>query len=134
MSPKGQPRRTGRLKLTRAPKRAGPRPPVYYRYVSSGEAAVIRVTHHVPNVDLAGRPKRVYLTTSLFKSAARAEVALKIGAHHPVSPFPSPTDRVRINLTGIAPPTYVGIVVGGTAPEYYTVDSPLVRYITSLRP
>src|SRR5438067_1008704 len=131
MSPRGQQRGMRLVKHSRKSRRGKPRPPVFYRYVSSAEAAVIKGRHpqRVPNVDLAGRLKRVYLTTNLYRSAAAAEGALRIGARHPHGPFPSPTDRVRVDLIGITP-VFVGQVTGGTGVEYYTQASPLVRSIT----
>jgi hypothetical protein len=135
MSPKIRRGRTRHVGPSRPSKRGVPGAPRYYRYVSLGEAAVIRGSNpqRVPNLDLAGNPKRVYLTTWLFKSAARAEVALQIGAHDPAGPFPSPSDRVRIKLSGITI-VYVGIIPGSKADEHYTLASPLVKCITSLGP
>jgi hypothetical protein len=106
-----------------------------YRYVSAGEVMVIQASQpqRVPNVDLAGIPKRVYFTWNLYKKVTTAEVALKIGVHHPAGPSPSPSDRVRIDLAGIF---YFddGIVPGGTGTQLYTNDSPFVLSITQLAP
>ncbi len=104
-----------------------------YRYVSSGEVMVIQASQprRVPNVDMAGIPKLLYFTWNRCLKVTRAEVALRIGAHHPAGPSLSPSHRVRIDLAGI---TYFddGIVPNGTGTQLYTHDSPLVVSIRAL--
>ena len=46
---------------------------VYYRYVGEGEAEVIRRTGFIPNVDVHGNFKDVYITNRLYKTAGRAK-------------------------------------------------------------
>ncbi len=134
MSPRIRSRRANPVRRTPAAKGVGQKRPAY-RYVSPGEAAVIRASQpsRVPNLDLSGKPKFVYFTWDLYKKVARAESALRIGACHPAGPFSSPSDRVRIELAGITY-TYLGIVPGETGTELRTPDSPLVLTITALIP
>lgn len=105
----------------------------YYRYVSAGEATVVRAANpwRVPNVDRFGNPKVVYFTDGLYSSVSQAETALQIGAQHPGGGRPSPSDRLDLDVVGITY-TYLGIVVGGTGAEFTTVDSPLVTAIAAL--
>jgi len=44
-----------------------------YRYVSEGEAEVIRRTGKIPNVDRSGNPKDVFLTPRRYQTAGRAK-------------------------------------------------------------
>lgn len=109
------------------------RRPSYYCYVDAAMTAVVRVTTAVPNINRAGRPRLVYLTTNRYTSAAKAEVALQIGRHHPRGPYPPPDDRLLLDVSACTL-TYNGIVPGGTGTEYTTPDAPKVRTITPLGP
>jgi hypothetical protein len=108
----------------------------FYRYASAGETAAVKTAGtpmRVPNYDRHGVPKDVYFTSDYYTSAAKAESALQIGAHHPAGPFSSPTNRLDLDLTGCLY-SFNGIVPGGTGTEYVTRDSPLVTAIHGLGP
>ena len=60
----------------------------YYRYVGEGEAQAIRQSGKIPNVDITGNPKDVYLTNRLYKTAGRAKTHNQLPS--------KPTYRVEI--------------------------------------
>lgn len=110
-------------------------PLIAYRYAAATEVRVVRATTpwRVPNFDRMGRPKIVYMTWDLYDLAGEAELALRIGAYHQAGPFPSPIDRLDLDLTGVDY-TDAGTVPDGTGSEVTTTDSPLVVAITGLAP
>jgi hypothetical protein len=106
----------------------------FYRYVSAGEHAAVLANHmRVPNVNQFGVPRTVYFTDARFVSAAKAEAALQIGTLNPHGTTPPPCHRLDLDLTGC---TYSGPspIVGGTADEYQTADSPFVTAVHGMKP
>ena len=49
-----------------------------YRYMGEGEAAVVRRTGKIPNVDRAGRAKKIYLSSRKYGTAGRAKTHLQL--------------------------------------------------------
>jgi hypothetical protein len=68
-----------RTQFASKPPPTGPPPPgagaggKYYRYVGEGEAQVIRKTGRIPNVDMAGNPKKIYFSNRSYRTAGRAK-------------------------------------------------------------
>lgn len=104
-----------------------------YRYVGDWEADFARSTGIVPNVDINGILKPVFLTPALFLSARRAERALQIGRYNPGGATAGPTHRIRVSLRGIKF-SYAGNVAEGAGIEVITYDSPQVAHVVKLRP
>jgi RHS repeat-associated protein len=77
-----------------------------FRYVSEGEAQIIRKRGQIPIVDRFGNAKNVFYTNESFTSAAEARQALSLPS--------TPAFRVEFNL-GKAPAGYGGIADGGGA-------------------
>jgi len=76
-----------------------------FRYVSEGEAQIIRSTGKIPMVDRFGNAKNVFYTNESFTSATQAQQALSLPS--------TPAFRVEFNLGnaragygGIADPLY----------------------------
>ena len=107
----------------------------FYHYASATIHKLVMASkpNRVPNFDIYGTPRTVYFTDVLFTSAVAAETALLIGAKHPAGPRSSPAFRFDLDVT-LCAYTNLGIVPGGTATEYITVDSPIVTASARLRP
>jgi len=71
-----------------------------FRYVSEGEAQIIRKTGQIPMVDRFGNAKNVFYTNESFTSAAEAQRALSLPS--------TPAFRIEFSL-GRAPAGYGGI-------------------------
>ena len=70
----------------------------YYRYVGDGEAAAIKKTGEIPNVDVKGNPKDIFITDRKYETAGKAKT-------HNQLPN-KPTQRVEIdpkNVTNQTP-------------------------------
>jgi hypothetical protein len=50
----------------------------FYRYVGEAEAAAIRRTGKIPNVNAAGDPKEVYFSDRVYQTAGRAQTHLQL--------------------------------------------------------
>ena len=107
----------------------------FYHYASATIHKLVMASkpNRVPNFDIYGTPRTVYLTDILFTSAVAAETALLVGAKRPAGPRSSPAFRFDLDVT-LCAYTNLGIVPGGTATEYITVDSPIVTASARLSP
>jgi hypothetical protein len=90
------------------------------RYAGPVEAQIAQETGFIPNVSAAGKPKFVFVTPDApLSSASQAESTYKIGAQHPLGPFPTPTHVIIGNAKGV-PFEYGGIVEGASGVEMTT--------------
>jgi hypothetical protein len=105
------------------------------RYVGPTEAAIAQQTGYIPNVDVFGNPKRVFVTPERpLSSVARAEASYNIGARNPISPTLSPT-HVIIGRAAGAQFDYGGIVENAQGVEMTTRSAiPVIRVQPLYRP
>jgi hypothetical protein len=94
---------------------------IAYRYVSEGEADVIRSSRIVPNTTRTGELKAVFYSPVKYNSASEAEEALQIGRFNPGGPTASPTHVVKVSLRGVRL-EYGGNVENGKGVEIITYE------------
>jgi len=66
----------------------------FYRYVGEGEAAAIRRSGEIPNVDRLGNSKDVYFTDRLYQTAGRAKTYNQLRS--------KPTYRIEIDPANVS--------------------------------
>jgi hypothetical protein len=105
-----------------------------YRYVSEGEYQFIKANGYIPNTDMAGNVKDVYVSPNKYNTVSDSENGLKIGAQNPNGPTNSPEYRVEFKLNSVKY-DYMGDVQGGTGVELTTRQSiPVnIKKITKLK-
>jgi hypothetical protein len=105
---------------------------VGYRYAGEGEANVAQQTGFVPNTNLRGEPKFVFLSPNRYESAGEAESALQVGQFNPMGATAPPTHVIEVDLSSVRL-LYGGNVEGGTGIEVVTEGAPRVRGVRELR-
>ena len=93
-----------------------------FRYVSEGELKIIQKTGTIPNTDIAGNLKDVFVSPGKYDTIIDAEKALRIGKQNPFGATESPMYRIEFNTNGIKF-GYGGNVEGGTGIEMITKQS-----------
>ena len=98
---------------------------VGYRYVSEAEYQFIKQNGYIPNTDINGNPKDVYVSTNKYNGISDAESGLQIGAKNPNGATQSPKYRVEFKLNSVKY-NYMGNVQGGTGVELTTKEKIIV--------
>jgi len=86
-------------------------PRTLYRYMGEEEAAEVRATGKIPNVDAEGFPKAIHFTDALFTSPSETQSALQL----PITPaYGAAVDAADVPIASQGP------IPGGTQREYLT--------------
>ena len=78
--------------------------------MGEGEATVVRRTGKIPNVDRAGRPKKVYLSSRRYDTAGRAKTHLQLPE--------KPAYRVKVDPKKVAGGSPLSKVEAGHNPHW----------------
>ena len=72
---------------------------IAYRYVGEEEARIAASTGYIPNTNMQGHLKNVFISPNKYTTVAEAEKRLQIGVLNPIGKTASPVYRVTIDIT-----------------------------------